>query len=190
MTAKTTDPLVSPITTNELSDWLGGVSDPILPSLLLSATDAVIRFLGYDLTPRDWTLTLWDWPATGARTSPNLSPAPYRLQREINLPYAGVQSVQAVTSYGEPVAEYVARTQSLMLPAGVPREAFGDNDEPALVVEYTAGMAPVPPVISDAIKMLAAFLYEHRGECDVNDALARSGAAVMLQPYKRDAVVF
>ncbi|HSH26645.1 MAG TPA: hypothetical protein VK972_02570 [Wenzhouxiangella sp.] len=41
-----------------------------------------------------------------------------------------------------------------------------------------------------SIKLLAAFLYEHRGECDVNDALARSGVAVMLQPYKKYAVVF
>lgn len=191
MTAKTTDPLASPVTAQELADYIGVAStDPLLAGLLLSATDAVIRLLQYDLEPRNWTLTLWDWPTAGARTSPNLSPSAHTLKREIDLPYAAVQSVASITSYGEAVTGFVVRENSVVLPAGVPTDAHGDNTEPALVIEYSAGLTPIPDGIKDSIKLLAAFLYEHRGECDVNDALARSGVAVMLQPYKKYAVVF
>ena len=191
MTAKTSDPLASPVTAQELADYIGVAStDPLLSGLLLAATDAVIRLLQYDLETRNWTLTLWDWPTQGARTSPNLSPSPHNLKREIDLPYAAVQSVTSVTSYGEAVTGFVARENSVMLPAGVPAEGYGDNTEPALVIEYSAGLDPIPDSIKDSIKMLAAFLYEHRGECDVNDALARSGVAVLLQPFKKYGVVF
>lgn len=191
MTVKTTDQLVSPVTASELADWVGVDSaDTLLPPLLLSATDAVIRFLGYDLNPRQWTLTLWDWPAVGARTWPNLVPAPYYLAREINLPYGAVQSVSLVEVYGQATALYTVREDSLVVEQGVPYERYKDNTDPALVVTYTAGLEPITPSITDAIKMLAGFLFEHRGACDVMDGLTRSGAAMLLQPYKRDAVVF
>lgn len=191
MTAKTTDPLVSPVTASELADWVGvDSSDTLLAPLLLSATDAVIRFLGYDLEPREWTLTLWDWPAFGTRTWPNLVPAPYYLAREINLPYGAVQSVSFVEIYGQATALYTVRNDSLVLEQGVPYERYKDNTDPAIEVTYTAGLVPISASITDAIKMLAAFMYEHRGACDVMEGMARSGAAMLLQPYKRDAVVF
>ena len=34
--------------------------------------------------------------------------------------------------------------------------------------------------------MLAAYLYEHRGQCDAGDAISKSGAASLLNPYRVD----
>ena len=191
MTAKTNDPLVSPVTNAQAADFIGvDDTDPILPGLLLSATDAVIRAIQYDLDPRDWTLTLWEWPIVGTRTAPNLARAPYSFKREIELPYAALVSVSAVTSYGDPVTDFTQRETSIIMPRGLAKETYKDNDEPAIVVEYRAGFDPVPEAIRQAIIMVTAFLFEHRGACDGQEALWRSGAKSLLLPWMKQAVVF
>lgn len=191
MTAKTTDPLVSPVTNAEAANFIGvDDTDPLLLGLLLSATDAVIRAIQFDLEPRDWTLTLWDWPTVGTRTRPNLSRPAYEFKREIDLPYAALISVTSVTSYGEPVTDFIQRETSIVLSRGLARETYADNEDPALVIAYRAGMDPVPEPIRQAILMVAAFLFEHRGACDGQEALWRSGAKSMLTPWMKTTVVF
>jgi hypothetical protein len=37
--------------------------------------------------------------------------------------------------------------------------------------------------------MIAAFMYEHRGQCDGNDAVKKSGAATLLRPYRVEVVI-
>lgn len=191
MTARTSDPIVSPVTAQELADWLGAdASDPLLTPLLSSATDAAIQFLNYDLEPRTWTLTLWDWPVYGAKAWPNVGDPVSRLKREIELPYAAIQAVSSVEVYGNVITDYVTRENSIVFAQGVPYDRYKENEDSAIVIEYTAGLDPVSDSIKDGIKMLAAFMYEHRGECDVMQGLQRSGAAMLLQPYRRYAVVF
>ena len=190
MTAQTTDPLQSPVTAQELADWLAlDNADPLLTPMLLTATDAVIRRLGYDLLARDWTYTLWDWPVVGTPTSPSLSRQASDLDRVIDLPYAKIISLDSVTSYGAAVTGAVARQDDVALPRGVERYAYQINDDPALVFEYRAGFGEaaddVPDSIKTAIKQMAGFLYEHRGACDATDAMHKSGAAVMLTPWAR-----
>lgn len=193
MTVKTSDPLVSPVTAQELADYaVLDAADPAIPSVLLIATDAVIQFLGYDLTPRNWVLTLWDWPHTGTKTSPNLYPSVHSLDRVIPLPYAALVSVTSVEAYGVATTDYVAREDMIVLNRGIPRDEYQDNADPALVVEYNAGLSPIPEAVRQAILAMGAYLYEHRGACDVTDALKASGANRMLQPYvnPRNVVVF
>ncbi len=190
MTAQTNDPLQSPVTAQELADWLAPLdsADPLLDPMLLTATDAVIRRLGYDLLARDWTYTLWDWPVLGTPTSPSLSRQASELDRVIGLPYAKIISLDSVTSYGAAVTGTVARQDDVALPRGVERYAHQTNDDPALVFEYRAGFGEVddvPNSIKTAIKQMAGFLYEHRGACSATDAMHKSGAAVMLIPWMR-----
>ena len=191
MTARTNDPLVSPVTNAEAADYIGvDDTDPLLPGILLSATDAVIRAIQYDLEPRDWTLTLWDWPIVGTRTRPNLSRPAYEFKREIKLPYAALISVTSVSAYGEAVTDFVQRETSIVFNRGLARETYANNEDPAIVVEYRAGFDPVPEPIRQAILMVAAFLFEHRGACDGQQALWRSGAKSLLVPWMKQAVVF
>ncbi len=184
MTARTSDPLASPVLAADLAEYLGvDATDPLLPGVLLSATDSVIQFLGYDLEPRDWTLTLWDWPYSGTKTWPNLSPSPHSLDRVIPLPYAALISVTSVEVYGSVTTDYVSRYSALVFNAGIPRDEYKSNTDPAIVVNYRAGRDPVPEAINQAIMALAAFRYEHRGECDANESLTKSGARDMLKPW-------
>lgn len=191
--ANTTDPIVSPVTQQELIDWLVlPLADPTLPKLLTSATGAVIRFLGLDLLARDWTLTHWDWPTSGTAALPTLSRQNGGPLREIVLPYANLLSVDNVEVYGEVTTDYIQRVDSIVLnPLDVTLSATGTNTDPALVVAYSAGYGAdaddVPEDIKQAILQLAAFNYEHRGSCDATQALVRSGARELLQPYQSAA---
>ena len=188
--AKALDPLQSPVTAQELADWLAlDSADPLLNPMLLTATDAIIRRLGYDLLARDWKYTLWDWPVIGTPTSPSLSRQASDLDRVIELPYAKIISLDSVTSYGAAVTGTVARQDDVALPRGVERYAYQINDDPALVFAYRAGFGEaaddVPDSIKTAIKQIAGFLYEHRGACDAAGAMHKSGAAAMLTPWMR-----
>lgn len=57
-----------------------------------------------------------------------------------------------------------------------------------LRIEYTAGYGDthedVPRAIQQGILQHAAFMYEHRGDCDARDAIDRSGAMVTYRPYR------
>lgn len=57
-----------------------------------------------------------------------------------------------------------------------------------LRIEYTAGYgdtsSAVPSAIQQGILQHAAFMYEHRGDCDAKDAIERSGAMAIYRPYK------
>lgn len=188
MAARTIDPLVSPVPEPDLADWLvAEVSDPLLPGALLGATGAVIEYTQYDLISREWQYTAWNWPIIGTSSAPSISRNNYALQTVIGLPYANIISVDGVEAYGESVQGYIVRTDAIVLPQGVARHGHGLNEDPAISVTYHAGYgataADVPDAIKRAIIMCAAFMYEHRGECDATGALKRSGAAELLTPY-------
>ena len=191
--SNTTDPIVAPVTQQELMDWLVlPLTDPTLAQLLTAATGSVIRFLGLDLLERDWTLTHWDWPTSGTAALPTLSRQNGGALREIVLPYANLLAVSSVEVYGEAVTNFIQRADSIVLePLDVTLSATGTNTDPALVVAYSAGYgatnADVPSDIKQAILQLAAFNYEHRGSCDATQALTKSGARELLQPYQSAA---
>jgi uncharacterized phiE125 gp8 family phage protein len=189
MIARTNDPLVSPVTASELADYLGlpNATDPSLDGILIGATSATIRFLHYDLITRDWTLTHWDWPYSGTKTRPTLSREPSSLDREIYIPYGLVTAVASVEIYGNATTNYVQRNDAIVFPKGTQSDEYKDNADPAIVVSYSAGFgataADVPGAIKQGITMAAAFMYEHRGECEADQALKRSGAVEILQPF-------
>lgn len=179
--------VVSPVDAAQLEAWLGLPStDPNSALLLSSATSAVIGYIGRDLLTREWVLTHWDWPVWGTMTPRSLGAQVGDFAREITLPYGPAQSVESVTSYGEPLTEFTERDDAIVT-FGVGRN--GLNEFPALVIEYTAGFgdtaADVPDAIKQAILQLAAFQYEHRGSCDAIMAMQKSGAAELLTPWRK-----
>jgi hypothetical protein len=186
--AVTTEPTVSPVEPAELAAWLGGVpaTDPILPMLLQQATDSVINYLGKDLIIREWTLTHFDWPVWGTLTARSLGPSSGDYRREIDLPYAMLVSVASVEIYGEETEEYTERDSSIILDSSA---VITPSKDPAIVAVYEAGYgtnaASIPGGIKLGIMQLAAFNFEHRGECDALNALNRSGAAETLHPFRK-----
>ena len=171
---------VSPVTAAELAAFIGvDASDPLLAGILLAATDAVIRYLNQDLIQREWVGLIKAPTSTGWQLSPYTLP-----QTTFELPYTALVSVEAVMTTDLTDVQYVL--QSKRKPA---RITLLDWDyQTDVEVEYTAGIAAtaadVPAAIKSGIMMLAAFLYDHRGECDAMDAIKRSGAANMLKFYR------
>lgn len=181
--AVTADPLDPPVTPQDAAEWLDlDVSDPILPRLIAAATEAVIGYIGKDLNPREWVVTYWDWPAYGTKHIRNVGRDTGDNARVIPLPYAQLVSVESVTVYGEVATDYIARDDALVID-GYSQD--GRNEDPALVVEYTAGFEVVPEAIQQAILALVGFNYEHRGSCDAMDAMKKSGAAELLTPWRK-----
>jgi uncharacterized phiE125 gp8 family phage protein len=185
--AFTLDPVVSPVADSELVAWLSlPATEPVLAGLLKAATSAVISYIGRDLLTREWKLTHWDWPAFGTRHLANVGRDTGTDARLIDLPYGPAQSVESVERYGEATTDYVLRDSDIVINGW---SSDGSNQEPALVVEYTAGFGDladdVPDAIKQAILQLAAFNYEHRGSCDAMEAMKKSGAAELLIPWRK-----
>ena len=192
-----TSPVTSIFTAGSLANWLGvdPVSEASTLTLLEStATEAIIQYLEFELLSRDRVAIWQDWPTVGTDSSPSLSPADFDYLRFVELPFSGsIGTVASVEIYGEATAEYTLINNGVMMLDLGTHIANNDSGQPAIKVLYTtasyANEASVLAPIKSAALLLASYLYEHRGECSVDDAMKTSGAAMMLYPYKRNGVV-
>lgn len=170
----TTDPLVSPVSDKELADFLVvDQNDPLLSGLALAATAAVITYTNVELVERTWHWKADRYPERQASYL-GIGSMPAQSQWWITLPSWPLDSVTTVTA-----DSFTAETHSSRL--------FVEKPTYPLTVVYKAGYktAKVPEIYKQAIMMLAAFMYEHRGDCDAEQAGRRSGAFGILAPYKR-----
>lgn len=165
---------VSPVSVQELEKFLDVEDDPTLEDYLSIATDAVIAFLNVDLLPRQWKYV--QNIKRGSLTV-NYNRYPVRDWGYVSLPYTALITVDDVEVDGEPV-DFEVDIESR--PGQVYPEVFGDQ----LVVIYTAGASHVPATIKTGIKMVASYLYEHAGACDVSHIISKSGAEGVLRQYR------
>lgn len=165
---------VSPVSVQELEKFLDVTDDPILEDLLSVATDTVISYLNVDLLPRQWK-----YVQNLRRVPPTVDYKrfPVRDWGWVELPYTALVSVDSVEVDGSAV-EYLTDDESR--PARVYPKTFGDQ----LIITYTAGASHVPATVKTGIKMLAGYLYEHAGACDVTEGLTKSGAEAVLKSYR------
>lgn len=185
------EPLQPAVTDQQVQDFLAlDGFDPIATALALAATEVAINYLQRELVTRERTVTYQDWPFTGSK-SIGISPSCVEYDGRIELPYAApLDDVISVAVCGDSQLDYtVTKTQ----PATVELDRLPQDgsNRPAIEVVYTAGygaQADVPAVIQSAILMMTAYMYEHRGACDADNAMQQSGAAMMLQPYRVNAV--
>lgn len=188
--------IVSPVTTGELADFARLESDdPVIPGILIAATSAVIEFLKFELLNRERITTYQTWPILGTPAGGLSWPMDRTaaLSRVVNLPYAKLDGDPTFVCYGSAFTDFEVRET---LPASVLVNSFPayDEDFPAIVATYTAGLsddsAGIPEEIKTALLMVASFMYAHRGACDGQEAIQKSGAAGILQPFRAEAVVF
>lgn len=178
---------------SDLADYLDvDQADTILGFTAMQATAQAVEFLECDLVARDRVTTYQHWPYSGTATHPSLSRQDARLIHDIELPYANLEpeSQVTVTVYGETVTEFETLATK---PAKVRLyPSYGTDDQPAIVLAYRSGFGEsvedVPSEIQYGVLTLAAFLFEHRGHCEADEAMRRSGAAGMLGPYRLRAV--
>lgn len=172
----TADPIVSPVTPAELAAFLSitysASDDALYNSFLLAATERCIAYTNQELLERTYLLRTDYTPMRQDGLSGVGIMHSYQ-DWWINLPVTPVTSIIEVTVNGEITDDYFEDLDSR--PARVEPNQYG-----AITVEYLAGhetAASISPQLLLGIKMMAAYLYEHRGTCDVIEATHKSGAA-------------
>lgn len=170
---------VSPVTVNDFAAFIGASNaDPLLPGLLQAATEATIRHINQDLLPRSWVGIVPALTPTRLQLSPYIDPT-----STFELPYTALIDIQDVSVNNGQFLEHTV--QADRRPAKV--TVLGWDYASEIRIEYTAGMAFVPGAIRTAIMMIGGFMFDHRGGCDAEDALKKSGAMSLLRPYKVEA---
>lgn len=170
-------PAAEPVSTADLKAWLRvehDADDAKIAAAGATGRELVERALGRQLATATWLLTLdgFPWPGGWAfLDAPTVFPDPHT----IRLPKAPLQSVTSVQYYDLTdtlrtlsAAAYVVDAATdpgrIVLAMGqvwpVTRLRPG-----AVRVTFSAGYgAAVPEVVKTAIKMTAAWLYEHAGD--------------------------
>ncbi len=162
-----------------LADRLGvDATDPMLPALCVAATNTAREYLRRAVVPTQIQLNLESWPvigAVGAWVSGNRA----QLATWVELPYTGpLIAIDSVTdSDGQPVTDY-------QVSQGNPARYSMTARQAPLTITYTTGWRVTPPDIIEAILMIAAYMYEHRGQCATGNIVAESGAAWLLSTYR------
>lgn len=176
---------VSPCTAADLQAWLElPETDPKLGAILITATDAIVGYLRRAILPTDYQVTITSLHDQWYRIA-NFNGYPY-----IELPYADLRDVDSVELDGEALAEEDYETDADTLPARL--HVYGRAWNHKLVIAYEAGMAAsaasVPQAIKTAILMTAAYIFEHRGMCDADEAVRNSGAAHVCKRYRIESL--
>lgn len=202
------DPEVFVATLDEVKLRLGiDAFDYTWDSMLTSYIEVAQRWiedsLGIEMIDSTWTLSLdclpmrrgewWDGVREGAITELHAA------QNFIELPRWPLQSLTSITFFDDedngtvvPAATYYVDTATRpgravlrygeVWPTVVLRPAAG------IVAEFVAGYgdaaADVPEPLKEAVRLMVAFLFEHRGACDAPSAYTKSGAKTLADNYR------
>lgn len=171
--------LVNPIGPSDFADYLAidydATLDAELSTYILTACEMAISYTNHELLSRVNLLSIHTDDRVKLQVVND-----YFVSNTIKLARYPVLSVDEVTINGDVTTEY---TENLnMRPAFIKLTATGliDTD---YTVTYTAGYttaSDIPQTYIMAIKQLAAFLYDNRGDCTVSDAIKQSGAKLGL----------
>lgn len=199
-----TPPAAEPVTAADLAAFLGAsASDPLLDPLVKGARDLCEKHLGIALITQVWKQFFdvvedphgewWDGVRDGATSS--LISVPQQLKLAL-YPLISVASVNFyddldAATLAESASYYVStssRPPTITLRPGYSWPSVVHRVSDAIVVQgsfgFGAAAANVPDALKNGIKVLAAFNYEHRGECSAEEAIIKSGAAGHWAPYR------
>ena len=180
-----TPPTVEPVTLAELKDWLKidtADEDVLLTAVIAAARLAVEAASGRKLLTQTWRWVLNAWPAS-----------------PLELPVWPVQAVPAIRVYNAAgVAATVAATLYQLSNAFLPPRLalLGATPQPGralggIEIDMTAGYggaaAAVPEALRMAVRLMAAHLYENRGDGAPGLAPMQPPPAVaaLFGPYRR-----
>jgi hypothetical protein len=206
-----TAPAAEPVTLDELKTHLritGTDEDAYLTVLIAEARQEIEDATGIAFITQEWLLTLDRWPAAredwwdGTREAH--ADVIYGGNRQnyasVVLPRYPLVTVDTVIVYPETgvgstvtIADvFDVDTQSLRGRMTIKRGAawpIALRANNAIEIAYTAGYGStataVPAPLKRAIRQMAAYMYEHRGDgCEPKDAYTHSGAKSVLDRYR------
>ena len=165
----------SPVDAADLAAVLGvPATDALLDGYLQAATDAVINHIRLDLVPRNWVAVAPPDPGYSLSLS-----TPLAALRTFELPYTALIDVDSVVADGVAL-DYILYGNTR--PAKISVQGWDGLHE--LIITYRAGMSQIPAAVKTAVIMAASFMYEHRGGCDGDGALVKSGATGLLKRFR------
>ena len=128
-----------------------------------------------ELLQRSWVLKFDRYPSQGESFG-GLSPVSANLKSWIDIPLYPVTSVDSVTVDSE---VEVTTSDLDSKPPRVFFTSYGINID----INYTAGYptaADIPENVIMGLMMMAGYLYEHRGACEIGNAAKESGAGSLF----------
>lgn len=209
---RVTAPALEPISTNQLRTYLK-VDDVTLPTieandLITQARDYIENKSGLALIDQVWRLSLDRWPGhiepwwDGLRQMP-VSELTRGSARPIFIPRFPLVTIDSITVYNEAsVATSVSVASTFdvdtqQMPGRIALK-FGQTWPiasraiNAIEIVYTAGYGEtqndVPATLQRAVLSFAAYLYDHRGECDLAEAYKKSGAESFVATYSSRSI--
>lgn len=165
----------------------GYSEDGYLDAILLAASEYAAQYLNRALLTTKLTRQ-YDQP----RQLPQLRPE-RRLDDYLNLPYSPLQEVERIYTIDDDGAEteidrYILDNVSEPARIAVRELNVSSRDMAFLRIDYIAGYGDtyesVPKLIQQGILQHAAYMYEHRGDCDAMEAAKRSGAHDLYGMYR------
>lgn len=200
-----TQPAIEPVTAAEFKTHIvdDGMADADAEAWITAARQLIETNTGLAMITQVWELTFDRWPSSsenmwwdGVRVG-SITEL-YGKPGIVELPKYPLQDVDAVTTYDESsnatsitvadffdIDAYSTRGRMALQSGATWPTALRRTN--AILIEYTSGYgdvaADVPAPLKLAVKNVAAYLYNHRGDgCDPKDALAAAGG--MLDQYK------
>jgi uncharacterized phiE125 gp8 family phage protein len=179
--------------------------DIVLSDQIMEARRFIEDQIGLAFISQSWRLALDQWPAGGEAWWDGVREMSitelYRsnVLQSVTLPRWPLVSITSVTTYDEDsnaTAITVANVfdiDTYRTPGRITLKrgqtwpvALRANN--AIEIVYVAGYAnaaAVPMTMKRAVRQLAAFMYNHRGDdCDASQAFADSGAASLVDQFK------
>jgi uncharacterized phiE125 gp8 family phage protein len=206
-----TAPGVEPVTLDELKTHLrisGDAEDSYLTALIEETRQEIEDQTGIAFITQTWQLTLDRWPAAreewwdGEREAhvDVLYGGNRQNYASVRLPRYPLQTIDTITVYPESGAGSLVTvadvfdvdTQQLRGRLTIKRGATWPvalRANNAIEIVYSAGYgdaaSDVPAPLKRAIRQMAAYIYEHRGDgCTPEDAYTASGAKSVLDRYR------
>ena len=206
-----TAPTVEPVTATELKTHMrltGTEEDDYLEDVIAEARQEIEDATGIAFISQTWKLTLDRWPAAREEWWDGMREAHIDViyggnrtnYASVKLPRYPLITVDTVNVYDEDsnaTAVTIANvfdvdTESLRGRLTIQRGATWPvalRSNNAIEITYTAGYGTaatdVPAPLKRAVRQMAAYMYEHRGDgCDPKDAFRHSGAKAILDRYR------
>lgn len=199
------EPMAAATLRDHLRETVSGLPDTEANSLIADARQMIEDQLGIAFITQTWRLVLDTWPlGNGPWWEGRRQGALVDMQgvpRAIELPRWPLQSLSAVRvydEYGTPTTVTIADTFDIDTYQTPGRMAlkFGATwpialrDFNGIEIDYIVGYgntgASVPTSLIRALKLVASYLYSHRGDdCSVDDALASAGSVLSQFMVKR-----
>lgn len=175
-------PIVEPVTLAEMRGHLrldpddGGAEDALVERLIASARAGVEVAVRRILVPGRYRMMLTAWPRDGwvpLPLSPLLAVARAGLVDEAG---AVTDLAPGLVRLGADPREFPGLVIDPMVPPLLRRAALIEVD-----AGHGGAGPPVPPVLAQAVRLLVAHAFEHRGDT----ASPRPGVAALIAPLRR-----